>query len=367
MKLPTIILCITAIYLIGFFSHALYLQKTVYGDGIFYFSWLRSLVVDHDIHFADEYRHFGAIQPMTARREFGNKYSIGPALVWWPLYTTAFLFLRGDGWSLPYQLAVGLTSVLAAIFGLIVLLRIIKQPPGVLGITVLLIAGATNLLFYGSVDAVNSHALSFFAAAVYIALLSAPSVEWFAAGLFLGLLTAIRIQDAVFVLLVLPYWRKLPKRMFLAGFGLAMLPQLLAWYALYGTLANPYLAGGERFDVLHPHILGVLFSPENGLFVWTPVVAIGVIGLFLRWRVYWPYLAVFFSELYIVACWGTWWQGASVSGRMFVSSLPIIAIGLSVVVGRIYRIRLIQSQLLLLSGTLCCINALSIIYYLLIH
>ena len=367
MKLPTIILLICAIYIIGFFSHALYLRKTVYGDGIFYFSWLHTVAIDKDIDFRNEYTHFGATQPKRKSGGYGNKYSIGPALLWAPLYMTLYTALRGNGWSFPYQIAVGFVSVLSALASFVFLIRILKHSSAVSGLTILFIAGATNLLFYGSVDAVNSHALSFFAATVYIALLTSPTIEWFAAGIVLGVLAAIRLQDMVFILLLLPHVRRIRWALLLSGFGMAFAPQLIAWYTLYGSFVNPYLAGGETFNFLHPHILGVLFSPNNGLFLWTPIVAVGLLGLFLEYKKYWAYLAVFGSELFIVASWGTWWQGASVSGRMFVSSLPIIAIGLSLIIQRIYRIRLIRSSLVLMAGALCVINALSIIYYLLIH
>lgn len=364
MKLPAVIALITVIYVLGFFSHALYLQRTVYGDGIFYYAWLHSVVVDHDVRFANEYAHFGVTQPKTSSGVLGNKYSIGPALLWMPAYLPIHTVLRGDGWSFPYQLAVGLTSALAALFGLVLLLRILKQSPGVMGLTILLIAGATNLLFYGSLDAVNSHALSFFAAATFVALLSSPSIEWLAAGVMLGLLASIRLQDAVFIILIFPYWRKIRWTRFLGGFAFAILPQLAAWYVLYGSLTNPYLTGGEGFDLLHPHIVGVLFSPSNGLFLWTPIVAVGLIGLAMKWRVYWSYIAVFFAELLIVSSWGTWWQGGSISGRMFVSTLPLIAVGLSSIVRLLYRKRLIRSVLPLMAGALCFINVSGILFYL---
>ncbi len=364
MKLPTIILTIIALYLSAFFSHAIFLQKTVYGDGIFYYSWLRSVVVDHDVNFTNDYAHFHVTQPTDTKDAPGNKYSIGPAELWSPAYLSVHTMLHGDGWGLPYQLAVGFTSVLAALFGLAMTSRFIKKSPGVTGITILLIAGATNLVFYGSLDAVNSHALSFFAAATFVALLTSPSIEWVAVGVFLGVLSSIRLQDAVFVILIFPYWKKIRWLPLLGGFAIAMLPQLFAWYALYGSLANPYLTGGEHFDFLHPHILGVLFSPTNGLLLWTPIVAVGIYGLMLKWRTYWSYIAVFVAELLIVASWSTWWQGASVSGRMFVSTLPIIAIGLSTVIEILYRKRLIRGILPLLAGAFCLINAMGIFYYL---
>ena len=122
---PTaIFLFIVIIYFTGFFAHALYLKKTVYGDGVYYYSWLRSIVIDRDIRFNNEYRDLGGSQPMSKTGLIGNKYAIGPAIIWSPAFLLVHSFLHGDGYSLPYQLAVGLTSVCASIFGLLLLWRI---------------------------------------------------------------------------------------------------------------------------------------------------------------------------------------------------------------------------------------------------
>lgn len=365
MKPNIAIVLIAAIYVLGFFSHAFFLKKTVYGDGIFYYSWLRSIVVDHDLNFANEYKYSHATQPVTLSGTYGNKYSIGPALLWAPLYMTVHTILRGDGWSFPYQLSVGITSVFAALTGLVLLVRILqKKSQGIIGLTLLLVAGATNLLFYGSLDPVNSHALSFFAVTLLLALLASPSIEWVAVGVAVGLLASIRLQDVVFGLLLFPYRKKIQIIPLLYGLLLSLLPQLAAWYGVYGSLANPYLAGGEGFTFLHPHILPVLFSVRSGILLWTPVVAFGIAGLCINFRKNLAYIAVFVLELLFVSSWSTWWQGASVSGRMFVSSLPLVAIGLASIILPIYPNRLWRAMLPALVLAFGVANAMGIAYYL---
>ncbi len=372
MRLPRVLLLIGITYILAFISHAAHLRKTVYGDGIFYYSWLRSIVIDRDIDFANEYAHEQVLQPKTKNGTYGNKYSIGPALFWAPGYIATHTIVRGDGWSLPYQIAVGMTSVLAAIAGIAMLTKHITLPQPVISLVLLLVAGATNLLFYGSIDAVNSHAISFFAAVVFLILLSQEKKHWFAIGLSLAFVASVRLQDMVYVIALIPFWRRVPWLLFIGGFILGFAPQLIVWQTLYGTLANPYLAGGETVDVFHPHVLDVLFSPQSGLFLWTPIVAVGVIGLMLphlgRGKSFtqnrYVYLAIFCVQLYLVASWSTWWQGASVSGRMFVSVLPIIAIGLSRVIARIYTHRLLRSVLPLMAIGISMVNIMGIFYYL---
>ncbi len=287
----TIFLCICAVYIAGFFAHALYLHRTVYGDGVYYYSWL-------------------SLQP--------SKFSVGPALFWAPAYLLTH-----------NQIIVGATSVLAIIFSLLLLWNLLLKyfSKTVSIMTVAAIAGASNLLFYGSIDVVNSHALTFFASTVFLILLLKRR-QWFAVGLSLGFLGLMRTQDLLFALLLIPYVTKKNIFYILSGVLFGFFPQIIAWRLATGKwFVSPYLNGTEGFNFLRPHILGVLFNLQDGLFLWTPITMIGVAGLFTKKRLL--MLSVFLLELFFVASWSTWWQGASYSGRMFVSSLPILAFGIA--------------------------------------
>src|SRR3989344_454887 len=110
MQIKRVALIIVVCYVLGFLGHAFIVRKTVYGDGIYYYSWVRSLAVDHDISFANEYTRFGVTQPRTPTGLITNKHSIGPAVLWLPAFLGIHSLLRSDGYSLPYQLAVGLMS-----------------------------------------------------------------------------------------------------------------------------------------------------------------------------------------------------------------------------------------------------------------
>lgn len=359
MKFNRIFLLIFIIYLLGFFSHALFLKKTVYGDGIYYYSWVRSSIIDHDINFANEYSHFGVNAP-------GNKHPLGAPLFWLPWYAQAHTIIDGTGYELPYQLFVGFISVLAAISGLILLYRLLLQSfsktPSALA--AMSIALATNLLFYGSIDPVNSHAISFFAATVFLSFLYSKNVSPFLTGCALGLCALVRPQDAVLGLLAFPKYSKA----FFLGVLVTFFPQLLSWYVLYGSLwTSPYLGMGESFARGSPHFFDVLFSPTNGLILWTPMTLIAILG-FIFWkdsRRSW-FLALFAVEVSIVGSWSIWWQGASYSSRMLVSTLPILAFGLAALYTKLMSIGLRwKSILLAIIGPLTIINILLIIRFLL--
>ncbi len=364
-------LIICAVYYIGFLSHALYLKKTVYGDGIYYYSWLRSIVIDHDIDFINEYSYFGGNQPNTPLGLIGNKYAIGPALLWSPAFLYVHQLIKGNGYTLPYQLAVGFTSVSFTLIGLLLLWQILHTffNNRVSILTITAIAGATNLLFYGSLDVVNSHALSFFTVTLFLYYVRMEKRHnFFIAGILLGSIGTIRMQDLIIGIVLLPYVRlnKVPKILF--GLFIALTPQLIAWQILYGKFwTSPYLSNGETFNFLRPYIFEVLFSSYNGLFLYTPILIASFIGLlFWKNKLRILFLSIFLLELVVISSWSTWWQGASFSGRMFVNSLPILAFGLAHGIQRIQRQKIVRNNLLyalILPASI--INILLIIFFLL--
>ena len=364
---------IAGIYLVGFLGHAIFLKKTVYGDGIYYYAWMRSVVIDRDINFANDYATFGANQLLTAKGFLGNIYSIGPALLWSPQFLWIHRLLNSDGFALPYQLTVGITSIFYALFGLLLLYRTLAKffSKTTAVLTVITIAFATNLFFYGSLDAVNSHALSFFAASLFLALLKQPNTQPLLLGASVGLLALIRPQDTLFGLLLLPRVNRKTILAIATGAILAFLPQLLAWQTLYGKFwVSPYLDRGYGFNFLQPHLVEVLFSPKSGLILWTPVIAVALVGLFLkgfpkplnRWFI----LLLIFLQLYLVASWTTWWQGESYGGRMFISLLPLLSLGLATVFTRLRSLHMKPPGIVLsIILPLSTINVLFMIYFLL--
>lgn len=372
MTAQRIFLGIFLVYIFGFCAHAALLHKTVYGDGIFYYSWVRSAVVDHDIDFINEYAHFGVSQPKTILGEYGNKYSVGAAVLWYPWFLWTHTIVKGTGYELPYQLAIGVASMLYVFTGFILLYRLLltrfTQQSSLF--TMLAIAGATNLLFYGSLDTVNSHAVSFFASVMLLTFLLEKEKKWFRIGCLVGLVALIRTQDSVLALAALPFFKKPQQFLLLAAGALyVFIPQLLVWQILYGKFwVSPYVSTIEGFNFLQPHIIGVLFSLSNGLFLWTPVVVIGIVGLLLHHKtqkiLVWMAISIL-AQLYIVASWSIWWQGASYSGRMFVSSLPFIAFGIANLLSHFLATQPRKSITLLgIITPLVLINSLLILFFL---
>lgn len=355
-KLKVVILCLICLGM--FLGTAVKIGSTVYGDGIFYYSWLRSVVIDHDMDFRNEYAFFQAGQLPTKTGLIGNQFAIGPAMLWSPSYLMTHRLLAGDGLSFLYQLSTGFSSVLYMLAGLVILYRLLAKhlPTNIATWTILGVLFATNLLFYGAIDTVNSHALSFFIGSVLVSLLLQPHAHWGVIGFFAGVMGAIRIQDSAFLLIpgiillsktpvilkehsikekLVNLFQLLRQGLWLGiGWAIPVSFQFFIWYLLYGDLRIPYLERGYGFQFLNPQMLSVLFSPNNGLFLWTPIYSLALFGLFLsqKWLakpIRFSFIFFFLWQTYLIGSWSIWWQGASYSGRMFIGLLPLLSLGLA--------------------------------------
>jgi hypothetical protein len=286
-----------------------------YSDGYGYFAYVRSLVVDGDLHFANEYARLYGATPWakpTATGLLPNPWSIGPALFWLPLYTLvhALLGLFGgcwpaDGYSEPYVVAVTLTTAFAALVFVLASYRLARRwvGPGAAALAALSLLLGSTLWYYSMRLGSFAHALSAAAAAVFV--LAWIRIEerrspgrWIAFGAASGVLMLIYWPCALLLLgpaltmlrraLLLVRSRDWPAlwRLLLGGLGAAavalvvFVPQMIAWSVIYGSpLTKPDTTPtlGDR-----SYWLPMLFAPF-GVLPWTPILMAGFCGLFLLW------------------------------------------------------------------------------------
>ncbi len=309
-----------------FLSFLVLLIKTVpvSGDGIYYFAYLRSLFIDHDLNFFNELTHFAGQNIFVAKYLAGgvhtatglahNLYSIGPAILWAPFYAVAHLFaLAGgqiDGYSHRELLAPSLATSFYGLLGLGLSYSFIKKifTRTSAAAAVLSIWLGTNLIYYLTFDASLAHGLGFFSVALLLwfwqkwqgkVLTNKNWWRWFLLGLLVGLAGLVRWQllavgavlpglDLLWRIIKYLYYRKYKLtranliKLVLVSFGavLAFLPQMFAWRVLFGHWLT--IPQGRGFvSLASPHFWQVLFSARHGLFVWSPLVALALIGLLL--------------------------------------------------------------------------------------
>jgi len=290
-------------------------------DEIEYFAWLRSAAFDHDVDFRNEYQHFydaGVAHTqefydtfLSAERanETGrpvNYATPGPGFLWAPFYAVGHLaaIVSGaprDGFSHPYIAAIAYGSAcygfLATLLSAVIARRVFGRGPAVS----LAIACGTPLIFYSYVAPGFGHAASAFAVSLLVWVWLRVRTRWtigggIALGLCAGLVGVVREQD-VFLALgpaldFLAYWlgharagspgpRRSPAAVALAGtlaFLVGLAPLLLAYKALNGRFL-PTETAARKMTWTAPHAWGVLFDPYHGLFAWTPLAIVAIVGL----------------------------------------------------------------------------------------
>jgi len=354
---------------------ALYLQpQRVASDGIFYFAPLRSLLVDFDLDFENEYRVLGA-EPgyfqRTATGRLPNNYSIGPALLWLPAYLLAHTLglaglYRPTGFGYPYFTAVATATAIGGFAGVVFVFRLLRsyfEESAALP-AALLVWLATFHVWYMVFEPSMSHAFAM-ASVSGLLLLAERGLRgargFFWAGAASGLVALVRWQNVVFVpaamALVLSRRERPGLREVVPGalgFLLVVSPQLLYWKLLYGSfLLVPQ--GGGYVDLGSPRIEEVLFSSRHGLLSWAPVLWLALAGIprFVRRS---PALGGALAvstllALYVNASVFDWWAGASFGSRRFDGALVFFALGVAAsiewVIPRVERRPLAAVSLLL--------------------
>jgi hypothetical protein len=150
-----------------------------------------------------------------------------------------------------------------------------------------------------------------------------------------------------------------------AGAALAFSPQLFAWQVIFG---QPFLVpqGSGFMRWTSPALVEVLFSTFRGLFTWTPVVALGVVGL-ARWtrRNRAPGLAmwaVIAAGWYANAAVVDWWAGEAFGARRFLGDFPVFALGLAAMFDAVAA-GWPSARLAAFSATMVVLNGLLLLQY----
>jgi len=353
-------------------------------DEIEYFSYLPSLVFDHDLDFADEYRYFHQRDPdglagfkatFLDRREpaTGRHLNFGPigsALLWSPFYLLAHaatLFARAlgaevaaDGMSWPYLAAVCGASALYGFLGLLLVHHALVRhggfSDGVATLSVLALWLGTPVLYYMTLAPAFAHTSSLFAVALLVwlwlrarALGDAGRVrDWALVGLAGGWCALVREQDVLFLAIPVLWLASDAARSRAWGRALAragavgavalvtLVPQLLTYRALTGRFGPSRLVT-RKITYWSPHFLEVLFDPGHGLYAWAPLLLLATAGLVLAlWQrrdVVTALLAVgLLLQVWINGALESWTQAGAFGSRRFVAATPLFAWGLAALV-----------------------------------
>jgi hypothetical protein len=370
-------------------------------DEIEYFAFLRSLWFDHDLSFENEYQYFyerGIARAWGFHKTFLEERSatglrfnfgtIGPALLWAPMYGVADIGVRmaraagsqvqADGFSRPYLAAVAYGSALYGFLALLLSTFVARRIAGdETAWAAALVWVGTPLAFYMYLAPGMAHACSAFAVAAFVATWLVVRERWsttgvMALGALAALMTMVREQDAFYaagaaidflwsVKADLDARSAVVERLkaVLAGVATSLVcfaPQAWAYLVLNGRIgpASPVAA---KMYWTAPHALQVLFSPEHGLFAWTPLAALSLLGLLVAGtgrrsssvaqrdvqaqtrRIVIALLVMFAAQIYVSGSIDTWTVAGSFGQRRFVGATVILVTGLALFLRQVVRCR----------------------------
>ncbi len=344
-------------------------------DGVLYYHYVHSLVIDGDLDFTDEYEHLHGPERVPAPTPAGrppNRMPIGMGIVWIPFFVAghAVAWVLGkplDGYSYVHQAAVCLGSMTYGFIGILLAYRLCREYADAASsvVAVGLMWFGSNVIYYMVAEPSMSHMASLGAVSALLAWWRlnehrASALHWIVLGALGGLAALIRPQDGLF--LSLPALQRLTdaarlarnrrwravlahgRSGFLMALGAVLVYSVQIWAAMvvYASLTRSlYFYNRPTVDWLRPEILPTLFSLHHGLFTWHPIYVVAAAGLWWvaqKDRAYALLLVLGVAlQVYVVASWG-WWRGDAFGGRMFISTLPIFAIGLAQVVMRLRRL-----------------------------
>jgi hypothetical protein len=356
--------------------------QLVGGDGVGYYAYLPSVVLDGDLDFANQYAallppdHHLVAARTTTGKSF-NYWPIGPALLWLPFFVLAHglalllnaagVAIRLDGcgyWHQAFVIAGGIACGGAALWlAFDVARRVARQASAMWAVA--LVACAGNLSYYMTAEASLAHATAAFVVSLFFAAWLRTRGRHGPAhaallGALAGLVAVVRTQDVLLVVVPLAAelagsfrsTRRLGRAKAVATIcrdavimaltaAAVYSPQFLVSATLYGTWWRPpqlhaRWEGVLQFAWSSPHFWPVLFSAQAGLLVWHPIFAVALVGALPLWR-RGRTLAValvvgVLAQTYLLGCWYDWAQGRAFGGRAFVSCLPLFAAGLAAII-----------------------------------
>ena len=356
----------------------------VRGDGVGYYAYLRSALIDHDLRFENDYlaanESFvisrvdaqGRLLPRlyTKTGYIENHFSVGPAILWAPVMLTLHgsvlladhfgADVPADGYSRPYLLAMALTTAGYGFLSLLLSYQLARKYfyQRWSFLATLAIWMASSLPVYMYFNPSWSHAFSAFSVSLFLwywerTKLQRTIVQWALLGLMAGLMGNVYYPNVI--LLIFPSleilhilrasWTDsahlagtiqklvLGCGVSLAVFFVSLLPTLITRQIIYGSPFETGYPPISTWNWTSPVLLKILFSSDHGMFTWTPVLIVAVSGLPLlikRDALLGVGCALTFLVFYyFIASYPDWAGVSSFGNRFFISLTPIFILGLA--------------------------------------
>lgn len=351
-------------------------EATISWDVSGYYLYLPALFIYKDIRqfsfrnkIIAQYKPSPDFQQAFLHQSSGNyvlKYSLGQSIAMLPffliahgycLWNTHFL---ADGFSYPYQIAIGIGMLSYTIVGIYFLRKILLLyfKDEIVAFVLLGLVIGSNYLNYSAIEQAMTHSILFtlYCCILYftIQLHHTYDTKYF---VYLGLSIgwAILIRPSEIVALFIPlFWdiksvsdvkRKLSilkvqrNNILITGLTICLLLSIQVLY--WKWVANEWLVYSyekQSFRFLSPYIVDFCFNYRSGWIMHTPIMLIPVIGCiiyFFKGIQQGAVLSFLFLNAYIVMSWDIWDYGGF-SGRAMVQSYPVLAFPFCFIVDKLF-------------------------------
>ena len=369
-----------AILLLLFLLTLPFSNPWVRGDGVGYYAFARSMLIEHRLDFTRDWLDAnasfrlnrttaaGEILPdqYTSTGHLNNHFSVGPAILWSPFLAATHAgvlawdrlggHVAADGYSRPYRVAMAVSTAFYGFLGLLISFAVASKYVAERWafLATIGIWFASSLPVYMYFNPSWSHAQSAFVVALFLWYWlrtrgARTWGQWVLLGALGGLMMDVYYVAAV--VLLLPLLESLAgyraslrgeaaepssqlffkDAVFAAALAAAFLPTLIAKKIIYGSYFQ--MGYTESWFWYSPAFFKVCFSSDHGLFSWTPILLFAAAGLFFL-RKYDRSLAlyliaVFVAYLYAMGCYQNWSGISSYGSRFFVGLTPIFVLGLA--------------------------------------
>ena len=302
--------------------------------------------------------HYGLVPAPNGQKVI--KYTMGLSLFYAPGFFIAHTIAQlhgspADGYSSLYQKSLALVCLTYAIFGLWILRKVLGRffEDTTIALTILAIGLATNFLNYATYESPTSHGTLFMlnAGLLLITRQWLTAFRWRDAvliGIIIGLGGLVRVTELWMLLIPtlwgLTSWNALQERrrqlwrcrnqILVIALLIVSIMSLQTWF--WHSVGGAWFIDsypGERFNFRKPHVLLGLFSARKGWLIYTPIMALALLGVFLlrrRVKDAVPVVLVMLPlVLYVTFSWEEWWYGGGFSARPLISIYPLLALPLA--------------------------------------
>jgi hypothetical protein len=347
---------------LGFFQNKMFDKKTniIVFDGYGYYLYLPALYIYEDTKqfaFAKEHlqkykysqNHYQTIATKDGMQS--PLYNIGLSFLWTPFFATSHFFCKhftdypADGMSYPYQWGIFFAALFYMALGFVFIRKylMIFFEDKIVVMALLVMAFGTNFYYYALHGKEMTHIYLFagYAMVLYYLQLNVASQSMrhkFIIGFLCGAMVLIRSSELVVCVLVGLYgfksWKQFPAQLWLGVQVLACIIFVFFIQLLFYKINQDkwFVDGyqGFHFNWTKPQIKYCVFGVVKGWWVYSPLIVLAFIGLFLKQSIkaiwYLPILIFVLVNCYLLFCWSDYTYGTTFGCRPVVQSYALLIV-----------------------------------------